>query len=63
MFEIKAKIKELQERNCKGCLYSVPDKIGTSQACCTCPGLPRIEVDKCFTKMQRETAYSKQGYE
>ncbi len=55
MLEAQVKIKELQERNCKGCLYSVPEKVGTGKACCTCPGLPWIEDDKCFTKRQRET--------
>ena len=46
-------LKELQEKNCKGCLYANQEKVGTGQACCTYPGMPRLEGNKCLTRKEQ----------
>ena len=49
-------LKQLQEQNCRGCLYSLPEKVGTGKACCTYPGVPRIEGDECLTRKEEKQA-------
>ena len=44
--------QELQEKNCKGCFYAIPEKVGTGKPCCTYPGMPRIEDGKCLTRKE-----------
>ena len=45
-------LKELQVKNCRGCVYANPEKVGTGKACCTYPGMPHIEGDKCLTRKE-----------
>jgi len=50
-------LKDFQEANCRGCFYSDPEKVGTGGACCTFPGMPRIEYvhdenDRCLTRKE-----------
>ena len=50
--QLKDYLKELQEKNCGGCLYANPEKVGTGKACCTYPGMPQIVGDKCLTRKE-----------
>ena len=45
-------LKEFQEANCRGCSYADAAKVGTGKPCCTYPGLPYIENDKCATRKE-----------
>ena len=50
--KMRINLKELQEKNCRGCRFATPEKVGTGRPCCTYPGMPRIEGDKCLTKKE-----------
>jgi len=48
--KIMEHLREFQIQHCKGCLYAKNEKIGTGKACCTCPSIPRIGNNICFTR-------------
>lgn len=35
---MKRNLKELQEKNCRGCRFANQEKVGTGEPCCTYPG-------------------------
>ena len=45
-------LRQFQEVNCRGCLYADAEKVGTGQACCTHPQVPRVENGRCLTRKQ-----------
>jgi len=47
-------LKEFREANCRGCLYADEAKVSTDKPCCTCPGIPHIENDKCVTRKEKD---------
>ncbi|GAI63246.1 unnamed protein product [marine sediment metagenome] len=47
-------LKEFREANCRGCFYADEAKVGTDKPCCTCPGIPYIENNKCGTRKEAE---------
>jgi len=45
-------LRQFQKVNCRGCFYADADKVGTGQACCTYPQVPRVEDGGCLTRKQ-----------
>ncbi|MBA7712335.1 hypothetical protein ES703_121309 [subsurface metagenome] len=49
---MKLNLKDLQLKNCKGCQFANQEKVGTGQPCCSYPGMPRLEGNKCLTRKE-----------
>jgi len=51
---IKGKaILEFEEKNCRGCKFSIPEKIGTPEPVCTYPGKIEVIEGKCLKRREK----------
>jgi hypothetical protein len=52
-------LKDYQILNCKGCKFSVPEKVGTGELCCAYKGKLKTEPGKCLRRKEIEDSSNK----